>query len=41
MKKKLDELKEVPKDVNSPESQEFLRKLHDELAELHKQSQKI
>jgi hypothetical protein len=35
MKKKLDELKVVPKDVNSPESQEFLRKLHEELVILH------
>ena len=35
MKKKLDELKNLPKDVNSPESQEFLRKLHKELNELN------
>lgn len=35
MKNKIDELKDVPKDVNSPESQEFLRKLHEELTSLN------
>jgi len=33
MEKKLDELKNPPKDPNSPESQEFLRKLHKDLIE--------
>jgi hypothetical protein len=30
MVKKIDELINLPEDPNSPESQEFLRKLHDE-----------
>lgn len=35
MKKKITELDTPPKDINSPDSQKFLQKLHDELTELN------
>ena len=34
MEKKIDELKNPPKDPNSPESQEFLRRLHTDLEKI-------
>ena len=41
MVKKIDELVDPPKDPNSPESQEFLRELHERSLERHARMKKM